>query len=188
VLRKLGIAIALALVFALIGLNPDVGFRVHSLAQLSFLTHNQLGYADADVNFSATYNPLLFPFYWVTGNGFVNGTFAIIYYPESVGAGDFAVPVWGYKPSDRYEQYTIEMTTWGFWPNVIILLLVTVFIEAARARVLYFALFSGILGFYFAELYGMVIGLVVGVILGLFIKFKLPKDNRITRFWYSLWE
>lgn len=188
VLRKFAIAVVMALLFALLGLSGGLGYRLHSLEQLSFVPHDQLGYADVDISFAATYDPLLYPFYWFTRNGYINGTFSLIYVPEALGPGEHGGPVWGLKPSDRYETYTIQMITWGFWPNLIILFFITVLIETARARALYITMFSGILGFYLAELLGMLTGLVAGLILSLLIMFKLPKDNILFRFWYSIWQ
>jgi hypothetical protein len=178
----------MALLFALLGLSGGLGYSLHSLEQLSFVPHNRLGYADVEISFSATYDPLLYPFYWLTRNGYVNGTFSLIYVPEAVGGGEFGGPIWGLKPSDRYDTYTIQMITWGFWANLVILLFITVLIEIVRARAFYITMLSGILGFYIAELLGMLTGLVAGVALGLYIMLKLPKDNVLTRFWNSLWQ
>lgn len=111
-----------------------------------------------------------------------------MYVPETIGGGEFGGPIWGLKPSDRYDNYTIQMITWGFWANLVILLFITVLIEIARVRAFYITMFSGISGFYIAELLGMLTGLVVGLALGLYMMFKLPKDNVLTRFWVSLWE
>ena len=72
--------------------------------------------------------------------------------------------------------------------NKKILFFITVLIETARARALYITMFSGILGFYLAELLGMLTGLVAGLILSLLIMFRLPKDNILFRFWYSIWQ
>jgi hypothetical protein len=188
VLTRLAIAVLMGLLFVILGLSEGLGYSVSRLDQVSFVTHDQLGYADAVIDFSATYDPLLYPFYYIKGAGYVNGTFSLIYIPESYGPGEFGGARWGLKPSDRYETYTIQMITWGFLPNLVILLFVSVLIEVAKARALYITMFIGILGFYTASLIGMLIGLIVGVAVGLFIMFRLPKDNIVIRFWNSIWQ
>lgn len=178
----------MAFLLAVLGLVGGMGYHLFQLKQLSFIIHNDQGYADARIVFSATYDPLLYPFYWFTRNGYINGTFSLTYVPEAYSPGEFGGPIWGLKPSDRYENYTLQMITWGFWANLIILLFVTVMIEVGSARTLYLTLFSGILGFYVAELLGMIIGFAAGLILVLYIMFRLPKNNVLARFWSALWQ
>jgi hypothetical protein len=178
----------MALLFAVIGLVGGVGYHLNRLQELSFAPDQHLDYANATVSFSATFNPLVYPFYWFTRNGYVDGSFYLVYFPEAYGPGEFGGARWGLKPSDRYDYYTITMITWGFWLNLLTLLFIMILIEAEGARILYLTLFSGILGFYFAQLLGVLAGLAVGLLLVLFLVFKLPKDNVLFRFWNSLWE
>jgi hypothetical protein len=184
---KMGLAILMALLFAVLGLIGGLGYHVLSLQQLSFYPHDILGYADATISFSAIYNPILYPFYWIVRSGSISGNFSLMYLPEAR-VGEFLSPVWGLKPSDRYDYYTIQMVTWGFWSNLICLLFITVLIEVASARALYLAMLSGILGFYVAEVFGMLTGLVAGCAVVYYLTFKLSKDNVLLRFWHSLWE
>jgi hypothetical protein len=187
-MKKCALAVLMAFLFAILGLVGGVGYHLNHLKELSFFPNDQLEFADATISFSATYNPLLDPFYWLTRNGYVNGTFAVVYVPTSESPGEFGGPMWGLGPQDRYDYYTVLMTTWGFLPNVLTLLFVTILLEAARARALYIALFSGVLGFYEGMLPGMFAGLVVGSVLTWFVMFRLSKDNLLVRFWNSLWE
>lgn len=185
---KIGIAVLLAFLFAVLGTISGLGYHRNSLVQLYFQIHPNLGYADATISFSATYDPLLYPFYWIKETGYVNGTYSFQYIPSSYGPGEFSGGNYGLKPSDRYDDYTIRMITWGFWANLITLLFATVLVEAAKARILYIAMFFGLLGFFVAVLPGMIVGLVIGGVVLWFITFRLPKDNVLSRFWYSLWE
>jgi hypothetical protein len=184
----MAIAVLLAFLFAMLGIISGLGYHRNSLEQLYFQIHPTLGYADATISFSATYDPLLYPFYWIKGMGYENGTFSFQYIPNSYGPGEFSGGNYGLKPSDRFDDYTMRMILWGFWANLIALLFVTVFIEAAKARILYIAMFFGLFGFFVDVLPGMIAGLVIGVVVVWFITFKLPKDNVLSRFWYSLWE
>jgi hypothetical protein len=177
VLRKFAVALLVALLFAVLGVIGGLGYRLNHLQELSFEVHEDEEWANATVSFSATYNPLLYPFYWLTRNGYINGTFSFVYVPMSDYPGEFGGPVWGMKPQDRYDYYTIEMTTWGFWPNLLTLLFITVLVEVASVRALYVALFSGILGFYVVALSGMLVGLTVGLVFVLFMVFKLRRPN-----------
>jgi hypothetical protein len=188
ILRKSAVAILMAFVLALLGLIGGLGYHLNHLQELSFVRHQIAGYADATISFSATYNPLLLPFYWISRNGYVDRNFSLIYVPEGNGPGEFGGPMWGLGPKDHYDYYTIVMTTWGFWPNLLILLFATVFIEVARARALYIALLLGSLGFYVGLLFGMFAGLAVGVFFAWFTMFKLSRNNIAVKFWRSLWE
>jgi len=178
----------MAFLLALLGTVGGLGYNLNHLQELSFVRHEDLEYADATISFSATFNPLLFPFYWLTRNGYINGTFAVVYVPESSSVSEFGGARFGLGPQDRYDYYTILMTTWGFLPNLLTLLFVTILLEAAKARALYLALFSGVLGFHFGMLPAMFAGLVFGSVLTWFVMFRLSKENLLVRLWNSLWE
>lgn len=188
VLMKLAIAVLLALLFGVLGTVSGLGYHRNLIEERDFVVHTQLGYADASISFSATYDPLLFPFYWIKGTGYIKGNYSLILLPSSLGPSEFSTGIYGLGPSDRYGDYTMQMLLWGFWANLIILLFFTVTIEAARARVLYLAFILGLLGFFVATIVGMLVGLAIGVAVILFITIRLPKDNMLSRFWYSLWE
>lgn len=185
---RLVIPVSMTLLFVVLGVIGGLGYRVNSIKELSFVPH--AGYADSVISFSATYNPLLYPFYWIKGMGYINGTFSLMLIPISGYSAEteFPAPVWGLKPSDRYDDYIDQMITWGFYGDLIVLFLISLLIEAAKARMLFMAMLFGILGFYVAVVPGMLVGLIVAVTILLFIRFMLPRDNLLSRFWYSLWE
>jgi hypothetical protein len=187
-MKKGALAVLMAFLFAMLGLVGGLGYHLNHIQELSFTRHENLQFADANISFSATYDPLLYPFYWMTRNGYINGTFAVIYVPTSDYPGEFGGPNWGLGPEDRYDYYTILMTTWGFLPNLLALLFVTIILEVVKARALYIAAFLGMLGFYIGMLPGMFAGLAVGSVVTWFVMFRVSKDNRLIRFWNSLWE
>jgi hypothetical protein len=178
----------MALLFAVLGLFGGLGYRVNHLQELSFIPNDQLEFANATISFSATYDPVLDPFYWLTRNGYVNGTFSVVYVPTSDYPGEFGGPVWGLKPEDRYDYYTTQMTSWGFLPNLFVLLFITILVEVGKVRALYVAVFSGVLGFYVDVAVGTLVCFTVGLVLTLFIMFKASKHNLLARFWGSLWK
>ncbi|MCJ7423322.1 hypothetical protein MUP01_03530 [Candidatus Bathyarchaeota archaeon] len=188
--KRIGLTIGFTLLLALLGLFSNLGYHVYSLKQVSFVKHSQLGYADATVECDILYNPLLYPFYWFTPNmtGRQSGVFVITYYPETYGSGDSARPRWGYRPEDRYENYMTTLTSWGFYPNLLILCFFPFMIEIARSRLLYLIIIFGVGGFAVATLVGMGVGLVTGLGIFLFLRFRVPSDNILARFWSSLWE
>ncbi|MBS7632240.1 ABC transporter permease [Candidatus Bathyarchaeota archaeon] len=154
---------ALALTF--FGTFDGLGYNVHRIEELSFNIHYNEGYADANFTFSATYNPILYPFYWLSGQGNIDGNFSMMYLPQSYERySEWAPPNYGDSPKDRYSNYISYMISWGFIPNLLVLLILTATIEALGKRILYLALFLGMLGFSAGNLIGAAVATVAGLL------------------------
>lgn len=182
ILRKFIVAVLMALLLMLLGIFGKVGYYVHHIEELSFTRYYGLGYADATFSCDITFNPILYPFYWMMEKGHISGNFSTIYFPEACSPGEFGHPIWPTSPSDRYPEYILQIVTWGILPNLLILFNITVAIEIVGRRTVYLLLFCGILGFFFAELLGTIIGLIAGAFL------TLKMNNKLVQLWHSLWK
>lgn len=185
-IRRLILPILFAFMFTLFGFFDGVGYHLNHIDQLSFVTHDQLGYADATFACDMIYNPIVYPLYWVMAKGHVNGTFQMKYVPESYYPSEFGGPIWGMKEEEHYDTYILYMLTWGTLLNLFFLFGVTVTIEIVGYRSLYLVLLFGAFGFYVFQILGVFLGIFVGSMIALLL-FKWP-DNFIVRFWRSLWE
>lgn len=193
VFLRLAFAVVMAVFLVFLGTFEGVGYQVHRIQELSFVPNYNYGYADAAFTFDATYNPILFPFYWLVGQGHVSGNFSMKYLPQGYETGEYGGPIYGQKPEDRYGNYASYMATWGTLANLIIFLVVTVSIELLKHRILYALLFFGIAGFAVAGVVGVVGGLVLGVFAVLYLLktgFRFPmaglRGHILKRIAYSL--
>jgi len=158
------------------------------MKEVSFTPDRSGAFAIASFNCDITYDPALFPFYWVVGAGRLSGNFSMMFFPEGYSPGEFGGPVWGLKPQDRFDAYVTKMVIWGSIANLISLLFITLAVEAVGKRVLYLIIFGGMIGFAVASTIGGFVGLFSGTFAVAYITFKLPKENSLKRFWESLWE
>ncbi len=186
-LKKFLFALLMSMFFLLLGFFGGVGYRVYAIKDVSFKPHSQLGYADAVFFCDITYNPILYPFYWIVGRGKLVGNFSVMYVPEGYMPGEFGGPIWGMKPEERYDAYTNFMISWGTFSNLIFLFIVALAIEFVCGRSAYWVLLLGVFGFLVWEICGAIIGVIVGSILVLWI-FKISPDNFIKRLWQSVAE
>ena len=180
VFLRLGFAAVMAVFLVLLGTFEGVGYQVHKVQELSFVPNYYYGFAIANFTFDATYNPVLFPFYWLMGKGHISGDFSMKYLPHGYETGEHPRPIYGQKPEDRYGNYASYVATWGTLANLVILLIMTVAIELLKHRALYALLFFGMFGFAVAGLTGTVGGLVVGVFVVLYVLrtgFRFPMSG-----------
>lgn len=179
IIRKFIVALLVAFLFTALGLFSGLGYRVNSIEETSFApTRN--GYANAVFECDMTFNPILYPFYWITRNGQVNGQFSMIYLPDSyvtyrdLQSGD----TWGHAvygvPWDRYADYVMFLTTWGTLPNLLTILFFTIFIEIVGKRSIYIILLCGILGFYAMSLIGLLVGATTACLVLLLLSKIVP--------------
>ncbi len=171
--------------FLFLGFFGGVGYHVHAIKEVSFKPYSQLGYADVVFFCDITYNPILYPFYWIVGRGKLVGNFFVMYVPEGYMPGEFGGPIWGIKPEERYDAYINFMISWGTFPNLIFLFIVALIIEFVCGRSVYWVILSGVIGFLFWELYGVVIGIIFGFFI-VILTFTLFPDNFLMRFWRSI--
>lgn len=187
ILRKVIVAFSFSLLFTLLGLFNGIGYQILSIKELSFAP-NPVGFAEVVFYCDIIYNPVLFPYYWLVGAGHRYGNFSMILFPEAYSPGEFGGPVFGMKPQDRMDIYVMRMVMWGTLANFLLLLYITILIEATGKRSLYLILFCAIVGFAVTSIIGMIVGLVVGILLVAYIWFKMSADNFLVRYWNSLWE
>ena len=194
ILKVLVVSVVLALFLSLIGFFGGLGYHVNRIEEKSFV-RTQEGFANATFICDLVYNPLLYPLYWLVGNGHPSGTFGMLvipegypvivdpFHPEERGLGR---AFYGPYPRDRYPEYLIAMSSWGTLPNFLILLFIMMAVEIFRARGIYLILLAGILGFYAMALVGAVAGvLVASVILLLLWKFVPDFINQLVDFLFE---
>jgi len=193
VLRRAGFAILMAFFFAFLGLFGSLGYHVNS-ANESIKPSSNADYIDVSMSLDMTFNPLLYPFYWLLGNGHLSeNRSGIIALPQSAQAfpgyhppshiRNPSVPTFAYLTTkeERLETFIlIAATREAVW-NFVLLLAVTAVIETVKQRLLYLVLLSGIIGFCFGAITGMIASLIVGTILAILCRFKLAKLNTTIR-------
>jgi len=153
----------MAFFFVLLGTFDGVGYHVHEIRELSFIPDYRYGYADAHFTLDATYNPILFPFYWLSCQGRVSENFSMIYLPNSYERSEWGPPIFDRSLEDRFVKYTSFVVTRGILANLAVLLVITALIEISRRRILYVPLFLGVFGFSAAGIVGVVAGSILGI-------------------------
>lgn len=161
-------ALAMALLLALLGTLQGTGYHVHEIEELSFIPNYRYGYADAVFKLKATYDPIVYPLYWVLGKGQVSGEFSMVYLAEGYERSEWGPAIFGNTPEDHFGRYISFMVTWGTLANFGFLLLITIIMEILKRRVLYAPLLVGVCGFSVAGINGMLIGLPIGAIAAAF--------------------
>lgn len=154
----------MALFLVFLGNLGGIGYQIERIKELSFIRYDRFGYADANFTFSGTYNPLLHPIQWITGNGHVASNYFMIYLPHSYQPGEFGAPNYGLSPEDRYGNYISFAMSGNFLVNLVVFLALTLTLEVMKWRVLYLAMFAGIAGFVVAGIYGTVVGAILGAL------------------------
>jgi len=188
VARKLAIAVALALLFGFLGLFSGLGYNVKHIEERDFHPYFDLNYATATVECDITFNPVLFPYYWLAGKWQLSGNFSMMYVAEAYGPGEYGGPRFGAKPQDRFDIYVMQLVTWGTAVNFILLLHVAIIVEVIGKRSLYLALLGCTAGFAIADIIGAIVGVFVGAFAVYYVLFRMSPENRLLEFWQSLWE
>ena len=186
--RKVVIVVCMTLLLALLGLFTGLGYHVRSIEEVSFIPHAQWNFAEVIVDCDIVYNPFLFPFYWIVGDGHLDGNFSMMFVAEAYSPGEFGGPIFGLKPQDRLDVYVMRMVIWGFTPNLVLLFLLALLIEVMRKRVFYLAIFSSTIGFAVSGIIGAIAGLFVGSFVVAYILLRMSPENPLMKYWKSLWE
>jgi len=181
ILRKLLVAIAMAALFVLLGVFTSMGYRVHSISEVSFERHSMLGYADATFDCAMIFNPIVYPSYWAMNIGHISGRFSMIYVADAYSQhGDYSAPYWPPTPEGRYQTYILYLVTSNILPNLIFVFLLALTVEVIGKRELYIVVFAEMIAFAIGEIAGMVVGLTVGVALAWFIM-SSPRARSLLR-------
>jgi hypothetical protein len=194
ILKALAISVALALFLSLLGFFGGLGYHINRIEEKSFVRTPD-GFANATFIADLVYNPILYPFYWLVGNGHPSGTFGMIVipegypvivdptHPEERGLGR---PFYGAYSRDRYPEYLIAMSSWATLPNFLVLLFIMMAVEISRARGIYLILLAGILGFYAVALVGAVAAVVVASAILLLLSKLVPDfTNKLVDFLFE---
>jgi len=173
----------------LLGLLGGIGYNVQALNEVSRdYTYSAYGFMLVVFYCDITYNPVLYPFYWLQGSGHLAGNFSMAVFSEGLSPGERGVPQFGRSPAQRLDYYLTRMLTWGAIANLVLLFMFTIAIEIVQKRIFYLVVFASSLGFTFASLVGWIVGLCIGAISVGYVLLRLPKDNTLEEFWHSLWE
>lgn len=174
---KIAIAFGISLLFALLAIIPPLGYS--GKAQVKVLERHWTGYWLFDANFSATFNPFVYPLSWLSGYGNPSGAFLFISAPTYVG-GEFKYPAWR-SPADLEDEVMIKITLKEIPLNILFNFGVFLVVELTRLRVLYFCILGGVLGFPIGGSIGAVTGFFVGALLGVYVIPRIIKSAYRTR-------
>lgn len=180
-LRAIVIALGLAALFWLLGLFYGLGY--FGGASTSVVSKDPFGFwlvrADCDI----TFNPFLYSFSWLTGNGYISPSFLYVSVPTYFGGpvdspygGHYLDIVWR-NTEDLEEEATLIAVLSQIYVNIPFNFAVVLTIELAKIRDLYFCLIGGILGFPLGGSVGAVVGFFVATLAMIFIIPKLRKGT-----------
>jgi peptide/nickel transport system permease protein len=159
----------------ILGTFKGVGYLVEGIQEISFTPYYNYGYADAVFAVNMTFNPLLYPFQWLIGEGIISKNISMTYLPHAYERGEWGPPIFG-GSEEHYANYISYVVSSATFANILILLVLTIAIELLQWRVSYISLFAGLLGFLVMSINGMLIGLIIGFVLAMHIaksKYKL---------------
>jgi hypothetical protein len=179
--KKLGIAVGIALFAALISLFSGLAYTGNAHIEAQY-PNNVLLYIDSLINANITYNPFLFPFYWLTGRGLSSYQFLMRSMPIS--ASQYGV-VWPMKTDitdDAMLALSVDAALGNIPYNFIILLAV----ELLKIRRVYFCMLGGILGFPLGGPVGSLIGFFTIVFVVVLIMPRLKKRDYLTDLWNTI--
>lgn len=182
ILKKLLIAIVLALFLAFLGIFDGVGYHVYQISETSFV--RQYTYALATFKCDLVYNPILYPFYWNIGEGRINGSFTMIYIPDAYFGGRAYYPP---TTQERLPVYVMHVADRGLLQNLIVLFILTCAIEVVGKRSLYLIVFGGVIGFFFFQIVGVIVGMVAGSI-AVILVLRFWRDSRLAEVWKTIWQ
>jgi hypothetical protein len=185
--KKLIFAVAIAFFLVLLGLFDGLGYHAQ-IKEISFTRYSDMNFAFATFNCNILYNPVLFPFYWLKGSGHLDGNFTHIFVAESYEPGEYGGPIFPMTPKARTDTYITKMVTWGTAENLVLLLALTLLIEALGKRSLYLVFFSTTICFAIASVIGAIVGVFLGAFAVGYILFRMSPESPLRRFWQSLWE
>jgi len=180
IIRKTISTLGMAMFLMLLSVFGGVGYKLNAIDEVTFVKHTQYGYADAVFYVDIVFNPILHPSYWLKSMGSFQGNVSMMYIPEGYQPGEFGGPIWGLSEHDRYDTYVTFLITLGIGSDFAIIIVLTALIELLKCRKVYFAIFSGMIGFAIASVLGLLVGIIVGFILMAIIVVKRP--SKICRF------
>jgi hypothetical protein len=176
--KKPIIAALLASLFIILGLINNIGYHVAALEELSYIPHLEENYATVVLRTDITFNPLLYPAYWIQGTGHISGDLSFIHVPALTHT----------TAQGRVDTYLMFLVTAGNVSNFLGVWLLAIIIEFVGKREIYIIFFSGIIGFTIAGTTGTIAGILVGMFPVLLVALKSKQGEILSRFWSSLWE
>jgi hypothetical protein len=162
----------LTLVFGILALIPSIGCKIEVEVYRPYqkihewVGATELYYAIITYNANATFNPLLYPASWLTGQAMLSGNYTMVHVPSYVGGytGDAAPSArWG-KPSEIAASATMNLILNELFVNLPILPAIFFVIEALNKRILFVWFLGGVAGFGAAGLIGLLAGIPIAVI------------------------
>jgi hypothetical protein len=177
------IALGISLLLALLSIIPGIGY--HGEAYINDFERNpRYLFTDVNVTTSITYNPFLFPFSWLTGNGQAGLHFMMRVAPQ----GAFMGMVSWESFEEMKQDALLIVTINALFVNTPYIFLILLAIEIMRLRPLYISLVGGIIGF----LAGGPIVAIATFLTATFLLWplisKLKKSKHLVLLWNELLE
>lgn len=181
-LKKIFIALGLASFLMFLSIFPNVGYfgSAHvDRGNVAWVYINPfVMYGIVNYTYDITYNPFLFPFTWLRGDGCTSGSSSMVTLPKSiVMRGPFAVPI---LPNQRdiEEDAVIKTVNLEIPPNFLTLFAITLAIEFTKMRSLFVCLVVGTIGFIPGGPLGTIAGLFTGVFIVVFLITRKNKESK----------
>jgi hypothetical protein len=183
--RRLVIALLVTALFALLAIFPSLGYFAKASTKVVSMEGGALeGLWIVDANCDILYNPFLYPFAWLSGQGHRLTSFTFLSIPTFAGSGENSVPVWRHPAELDDDAITIR-TTDELLSDIpyVFLILLAVGLVVGWDSYLYFI--GGIVGFAVGGILGTVVGFFAGAFLIFYILPRLKKNEDVSKLWNS---
>lgn len=176
--KKIVVALGIALLFALLGIFSGLGYLGEADVQEVDRDPSGFWWVHAQCNIS--YNPFLYSFLWLGGQGYFSGNVVYLSVPTYVGS-EFKFPLWR-SSAELEEEVILRLVLNNLLVNIPFNFAILVMIELMKIRDLYLCLFGGIVGFPIGGPIGAVAGFFSGVLVVMLVVPRLMSRLRIIFF------
>lgn len=178
ILRKLLIALGVALLFSFLGLFSGLGY--YGEASTRTLDKDRMGFWLVEANCNISFNPFLYPFSWLSGKGYFSESFQFLSVPTYVGF-DVKYPAWR-STEELNEEAILRVIMNSVVVNIPSNFFMLLAIGIMEQQLLYLCVFGGIIGFLIGQVLGSVLGLIAVIFIAYYLMPKLNILDSIKRF------
>jgi hypothetical protein len=179
--RRFIIASGFTLLLGLLSIFSGLAYSGNARIVASY-PNEQLLYIDSEIVSNVTYNPFLFPFYWLTGKGLSSYHFMMRSVPVAATQNGVAWP----RAKDITDDAMLIISLNALFANILYNFVILLAAELLKIRRVYFCLLGGMIGFPLAGPIGSLISFFTAVLLVVLIMPKFKKNKYFTDLWDSI--
>jgi hypothetical protein len=179
--KRLGVALLVTALFGLFAIFQGLGY--YGKATVQVIDRENSGFWVVNASVDILYDPFLYPFAWLSGQGHLVADFTMVSIPTySRGEGGGTYPVWR-TPAELADDAITLRTLDELITNVpyVFLIVLVVGLVAGWDSYLYFI--GGMVGFAVGGVLGTVVGFFTGAFLIFYILPRLKKSMQVSKLW-----